>query len=109
MFRALGDATALVYETIEGSHHSPTTADIIRTIGVSRSATDNALATMESLRMIHRDGRQWKITSTGNLTSLAGRLGALADYQAQISRDRRERARWHAYLDRHNTPALQST
>ena len=109
VFRALGDAAALLYETIERTRHSPTTSEIIRATGISRSATDHALASMESLAMIHRDGRHWKITSTTNLTDLAARLGTLDDYQAQISRVRRERARWHAYLDRFNAQELQGT
>ena len=71
VFRALGDAAALVYEAIERGRHSPTTAEIIRTTGLSRSATDTALATMESLAMIHRDGRTWHIRETTNLTALA--------------------------------------
>ena len=108
VFRALGDAAGLVYEAIERSRHSPTTADVIRTTGISRSATDNALTAMKNLAMIHREGRHWKVTSTTNLTDLASRLGVLDDYQAQISRNRRERARWHAYLDRFNTPELHS-
>jgi hypothetical protein len=108
VFRALGDAAALVYETIERSRYSPTTADIIRTTGISRSATDHALAAMTTLAMIHREGRHWKVTSATNLTDLALRLGVLDDYQAQISRNRRERARWHAYLDRFKTAELQS-
>lgn len=100
VFRALGDAAALVYEAIERGRHSPTTAEIIRTTGISRSATDTALATMESLAMIHRDGRTWHIKATTNLTTLATRLGVLEDYQAQINHNRRDRALWHAYLDR---------
>lgn len=100
VFRSLGDVAALVYEAIERGRHSPTTAEIIRTTGISRSATDTALATMESLAMIHRAGRTWHIKATTNLTTLATRLGVLEDYQAQINRNRRERAIWHAYLDR---------
>lgn len=109
VFRALGDAAALLYENIERSRYSPTTAEVIRATGVSRSATDHALATMENLGMIHRNGRRWSVTASANLTNLAARLGVLDDYQAQISRNRRERARWHAYLDRFNMPTLQST
>lgn len=108
VFRALGDAAALVYESIERNRYSPTTAEIIRATGISRSATDHALAAMESLAMIHRAGRHWKISSTSNLTNLAARLGVLDDYQAQISRNRRERALWHAYLDRFINEELQS-
>jgi hypothetical protein len=100
VFRALGDASALVYETIERGRHSPTSAELIRSSGISRSTVEKVLTTMESLGMVHRDGRYWKITATTNLRALAERLGAIEDYQAQISRNRRERAAWHAYLDR---------
>ncbi|MDJ0321960.1 hypothetical protein [Pseudarthrobacter sp. PS3-L1] len=106
VFRSLGDTAALVYEAIERGRQSPTTAEIIRTTGISRSATDTALATMESLAMIHRDGRTWHMKATTNLTTLATRLGVLEDYQAQINRNRRERAQWHAYLDRLITSTL---
>ncbi|MFF1254463.1 hypothetical protein ACFVYC_18485 [Pseudarthrobacter sp. NPDC058329] len=100
VFRALGDAGALVYEAIERGRHSPTSAELIRSSGISRSTVEKALAAMEGLGMIHRDGRHWKITSTANLRVLAERLGVMEDYQAHISRHRRERAAWHAYLDR---------
>lgn len=99
VFRALGDATALIYEAIERGRHSPTTADLVRTTGVSRNACSAALAEMETLGMIQRQGGTWKIT-TVNLRMLAARLGVLDDYLAHISRNRHERAAWHAYLDR---------
>jgi DNA-binding transcriptional regulator YhcF (GntR family) len=100
VFRSLGDAAAIVYETIERGRHSPTSAELIRNSGISRSTVEKALAAMEGLGMIHRDDRRWKITATANLRALAERLGVMADYQAHISRNRRERAAWHAYLDR---------
>ncbi|WP_454812848.1 hypothetical protein [Paenarthrobacter nitroguajacolicus] len=99
VFRALGDVAALIYEAIERGRHSPTTADLVRTTGISRNAVAIALADMESLAMIKRHGRHWKV-ATVNLINLAARLGVLDDYQAHISRNRRERAAWHAYLDR---------
>jgi hypothetical protein len=104
VFRALGDPAALVYEAIERGRHSPTTVDIVRNTGISRNAVDNALADMASLGMIHRDGRQWKISASTGLTRLAIRLGVMDDVQAHISRNRKERAAWHAWLDRHQTP-----
>jgi hypothetical protein len=104
VFRTLGDPAALAYEVIERGRHSPTTAEIIRATGISRNAIDNALADMASLGMIHRDGRQWKISATTSLTRLAIRLGVMDDVQAHISRNRKERAAWHAWLDRHLTP-----
>ncbi|MFJ6378020.1 hypothetical protein ACIQH9_20160 [Pseudarthrobacter oxydans] len=100
VFRALGDAAALVYENIERGRHSPTSAELIRNSGISRSTVEKVLVAMEGLGMIHRDGRHWKITSTANLRVLAERLGVMEDYQAHVSRNRRERAAWHAYLDR---------
>lgn len=100
VFRALGDAAALVYENIERGRHSPTSAELIRNSGISRSTVEKALVAMEGVGMIHRDGRHWKITSTANLRVLAERLGVMEDYQAHVSRNRRERAAWHAYLDR---------
>jgi hypothetical protein len=104
VFRALGDPAALAYEAIERGRHSPTTAEIIRATGISRSAVDNALAEMAGLDMIYRDGRQWKISAATSLTRLAVRLGVMDDVQAHISRNRKERAAWHAWLDRHQTP-----
>ncbi len=104
VFRALGDPAALVYEAIERGRHSPTAAEIIRATGISRNAVDNALADMTALGMIHRDGRHWKITAGTGLTQLAVRLGVLDDVQAHISRNRRERAAWHSWLDRHHAP-----
>jgi hypothetical protein len=104
VFRALGDPAALVYEAIERGRHSPTTAEIIRATGISRNAVDNALADMTVLGMIHREGRHWKITAGTSLSQLAIRLGVLDDVQAHISRNRKERAAWHAWLDRHHAP-----
>ena len=100
VFRALGDASALIYEGIERGRRSPTSAELIRNTGISRSTIEKALTAMEGLGMIHREGRHWKIVATANLRSLAERLGVMVDYQAHISRNRRERAAWHAYLDR---------
>ncbi|UKA77648.1 hypothetical protein [Arthrobacter sp. FW306-07-I] len=103
VFRALGDATALVYEAIERGRHSPTTAELVRTTGVSRNACSAALVEMETLGMIQRQGRAWRVTNV-SLRALATRLGVLEDYQEHIHRHRFERAAWHAYLDRFRTP-----
>lgn len=105
VFRHLGDVAALVYEAIERARHSPTTADIVRAASISRNAVSTALADMEALGMVRRDHGQWKTVSV-SLNNLAARLGVLEDYQRQISRNRFERAAWHAYLDRFRTTAL---
>lgn len=52
----------------------PTTADVVRASGISRSAVDQALRTMEDLGMIHRDGGHWKVTAAADLHALADRL-----------------------------------
>ncbi|MFC4398280.1 hypothetical protein [Arthrobacter sedimenti] len=99
VFRHLGDVAALVYEAIERERRSPTTADLVRSTSISRNAVSTALAEMEALGMIQRVHGQWKTVAV-NLTNLAARLGVLEDYQSHISRNRFERAAWHAYLDR---------
>ncbi|RNL59194.1 hypothetical protein [Arthrobacter oryzae] len=106
VFRALGDVAALVYEAIERGRLSPTTAAIVRATGLSRTAVDTALATMSSYTMIERRHGHWAITAGTGLTDLARRLGALDDAAEQISRHRKQRAAWHAWLDRHLTPEL---
>jgi hypothetical protein len=106
VFRALGDVAALVYEAIERGRLSPTTAVIVRTTGLSRTAVETALATMSSYNMIERRHGQWTITAGTGLAELARRLGALDDAVEQITRHRRQRAAWHAWLDRHQAPNL---
>lgn len=108
VFRALGDPAALVYEAIERGRHSPTTAEIVRSSGVSRNACSAALAEMETLGMIRREGGTWRTTSV-SLRMLAARLGVLDDYLDQIRRNRHERAIWHAYLRRFLETHLEET
>jgi hypothetical protein len=106
VFRALGDVAALVYEAIERGRLSPTTAAIVRTTGLSRTAVETALATMTSYNMIDRRHGHWTITAGTGLTDLARRLGALDDAAKQITLHRKQRALWHAWLDRHETSDL---
>lgn len=106
VFRALGDVAALAYEGIERARHSPTTIELSRSTGISRNTLSDHLATMENLGMIRRHHGAWQINATTNLRQLAERLGATADYGAQISRYRKERAVWHSWLDRHRVPQL---
>jgi DNA-binding GntR family transcriptional regulator len=106
VFRALGDVAALVYESIERGRLSPTTAAIVRSTGLSRTAVETALAAMGSYNMIERRHGQWTIVAGTSLTALARRLGALDDAAEQITRHRKERAAWHAWLDRNLKPEL---
>lgn len=106
VFRVLGDVAALAYEAIERGRRSPTTADIVRSTALSRSAVDKALAEMATHNMIQRSNGRWTVVAATNLTALARRLGALDDAAEQITRHRLQRARWHAWLDRHLVPEL---
>ena len=107
VFRVLGDVAALSYEAIERGRHSPTTAELVRSTGISRTALTDALTHMETLHMIRRHHGRWEIVATTGLQELADRLGATEDRQEQITRYRKERAAWHAWLDRHLAPQLE--
>ncbi|MBG6218730.1 hypothetical protein IWX75_003217 [Arthrobacter sp. CAN_A6] len=107
VFRVLGDVAALTYEAIERAHHSPTTADLTRSTGISRTALRDALTGMETLGMIRRHHGSWQAVVSTNLLQLADRLGATEDRQEQITRYRHQRAAWHAWLDRHLVPQLE--
>jgi hypothetical protein len=107
VFRVLGDVAALAYEGIERARSSPTTADLTRTTGISRRALTDHLGRMEAMGMIRRHHGRWEVVATTNLTQLADRLGATEDREVQIIRYRKERAAWHAWLDRHLTPQLE--
>ena len=107
VFRVLGDVSALAFEAIERGRHSPTTADLTRTTGISRRALTDHLARMESLQMIRRHHGRWELVATTNLAQIADRLGATEDREVQLTRYRKERAAWHAWFDRHLVPQLE--
>ena len=109
VFRVLGDVAALSYEAIERGRFPPTTADIVRSTALSRSAVDKALAEMAAHNMIQRTDGRWFLVAAAGLNDLARRLGALDDAAEQITRHRLQRARWHVWLDRHFSPALSET
>jgi hypothetical protein len=103
VFRSLGPAAALAYEAVERSRHSPTTADVTRDARIARTTAETALAQMAAYGMIHRDREgRWHITATTSLAQLAHRLGADEDVAVQLTLHRKQRADWHAWLDRHN-------
>lgn len=107
VFRVLGDVAALAYEGIERGRHSPTTSDLASATGLSRRSLTDHLARMEALQMIRRHHGCWEIITTTDLMALADRLGATDSRQEQITRYRRQRAAWHAWLDRHLVPQLE--
>lgn len=106
VFRVLGDIAALVYEAVERGRHSPTTAELVRGTGISRTAVDKALITLSHHRLLQRRNGRWMLQRGTDLTALARRLGALEDASEQITRHRKQRAVWHAWLDRYLLPAL---
>ncbi|PSS43172.1 hypothetical protein C6401_13870 [Arthrobacter woluwensis] len=102
VFRALGDHAALVYEAIERTRYSPTTADLIRASGISAGTVRQVLDIMTGLGMIHRcTDLTWSITHTTSLGLLAMQLGVDVDVAEQIRLYRIQRRRWHDWLDRH--------
>ncbi|WP_235830798.1 helix-turn-helix domain-containing protein [Arthrobacter cheniae] len=106
VFRVLGNVAALAYEGIERARHSPTTTELASTTRISRNTLSGHLSTMENLGMIRRHHGAWQINTTTNLRQLADRLGATDDFSTQLTRYRKERADWHAWLDRHRVPQL---
>ncbi|WP_427019245.1 hypothetical protein ACQCSX_21225 (plasmid) [Pseudarthrobacter sp. P1] len=106
VFRALGDIAALAYEAIERDRLSPTTAEIVRSTGIGRTAIDQALTTMAGLSMIERRHGTWHILHTMNLTQLADWLGVQEVYEEHKRRVRKERAAWQAFLERRREPAI---
>ena len=101
VFRALGAPAALVYEAVERSRHSPTTAEIVRATGMSRPTVAKELATLAELAMIERHHGTWRLVHTTTLASIAEWLGVQDDYEAQLRLIKAQRRQWHAHLERH--------
>jgi DNA-binding transcriptional ArsR family regulator len=107
VFRALGAPAALVYEAVERSRHSPTTAEIVLATGMSRPTVAKELATLAELAMIERDHGTWRLVHTTNLGTLAGWLGVQEEYEAQLRLVKAQRRIWHAHLERFMEPVIR--
>ena len=101
VFRELGVPEALVFEVLEQASTPLPVRDIVSATGLSRTATNDALAVLQSWRLGRITGGLWQISpgiSDTYLEALSERLGVGELVLAQISRYRTERAEWHAWL-----------
>lgn len=106
VFRALGAPSALVYEAIERSHHSPTTAEIVRTTGLSRPTVAKELIILAELSMIDRHHGSWQILHTTNLGKIAQWMGVQEECERQAALIKEQRRQWHVYLERFLEPTI---
>lgn len=106
VFRALGAPAALVFEAIERGRHSPTTADLIRSTGMSRPTVAKELTALAELAMIERHHGAWRLIHTTSLLTIAEWLGVQDEYEEQRRLVKIQRSRWHAYLERHHDPLI---
>lgn len=101
VFRELGVPEALVFEVLEQATTPLPVRDIVTETGLSRTATNDALAVLQSWRLSRVTGGLWQTSpaiSDTYLEALSERLGVAEMVLAQISRYRTERAEWHAWL-----------
>lgn len=105
-FRELGLPAAFVYEALE---HSPvlSTAELVRTTRLSRSAVNEALDVLAAWNLVARStGKFWSIVTATSLRQLAEHFGVLEAVAAQLQRYRQERIIWREWLARNvNTVA----
>ncbi|MFS0703239.1 MarR family transcriptional regulator [Cellulomonas sp. 179-A 9B4 NHS] len=102
-FRELGHVAAFVFETIEAGR-AATVLDAARAAGVSRSAAHDAVEALHAHGLVDRthDGLAAR---PDRLLIVAEQLGVLEVVAAQLRRHRLERARWRAFLERHDADA----
>jgi hypothetical protein len=99
VFRALGPVPALVFEAIEADR-AHTIGALVAATGIARSAVHDAVDTMTAHGLVERrDGVL--VALPHQLLLVAELLGVLEVVVAQIRRYATQRARWHAWLARH--------
>ena len=107
VFRELGLPAAFVYEALEQSAVPQTTAAIVRTTRLSRTAVTEALEVLAAWKMVQRDpSRNWSVVQGTSLRDLAEQFGVLEAVAAQLHRYKIERIIWKEWLSRNvNTVA----
>jgi len=106
-FRELGHVAAFVFEAIEAGR-ADSVLSAARAAGVSRSAAHEAVETLHAHGLIVRAPTGW-VARPDRLLVVAEQLGVLDVVAAQIRRHRKERGRWHAFLERHTGVDVDST
>ncbi|MCG2623011.1 MarR family transcriptional regulator [Arthrobacter sp. I2-34] len=100
VFRELGLPAAFVYEALEHSPTSLSTAELMRITGLSRPAVAQALESMAAWNLVQRDDN-WSVVAATSLRAVAELLGVLEAVAEQLARYRAERAAWREWLARH--------
>ncbi|GAA4376993.1 MarR family transcriptional regulator [Paeniglutamicibacter cryotolerans] len=96
VFRALGVVAAFVYEALEQG--MKTAPEIMRSTGLSRSATQDALAVLEGHHLAVKAREGW-IETGANLRFLADLLGATDDVEQQRNIYAQQRFLWVSWLN----------
>ena len=103
-FRELGHVTAFVFEAIE-ARRADTITTLVGAVGMARATVSAAVDTLLAYGLAERrDGRLH--ARPAQLLVVAELLGALEHVAAQVRRHAEQRARWHAWLARHEDHAL---
>jgi DNA-binding transcriptional ArsR family regulator len=101
VFRALGLPAAFVYEALEHSPVSLSTADVVRATRLSRTAVTEALEILAAWNMATRGKtRGWSVVASTSLRELAEHLGVTEAVAAQLHRYRTDRILWREWLAR---------
>ncbi len=102
-FRELGHVTAFVFEAIE-ARRANTITTLVGAVGMARATVSAAVDTLLAYGLAERrDGRLH--ARPDQLLVVAELLGALEHVAAQVRRHAEQRARWHAWLARHQDHA----
>lgn len=102
-FRELGHVAAQVFEAVEIGA-ARTIGELASVVRCSRSSCYEGVEILLAHGLLERvDGRL--VAHPERLLRVAEQLGTLEVVRAQIARYRADRARWHAYLERHDPNA----
>lgn len=96
VFRALGVVAAFVYESLEQG--LKTTPEIMRSTGLSRSSTQDALGVLEEHHLVIKVKAGW-IETGANLGFLADLLGATDEVEQQRNIYAHQRFLWVSWLN----------
>lgn len=97
-FRELGLPAAFVYEELENSTGPLQTSELVKATGLGRSTTHRALETLASWGLAQWGKNGW-VLGTACLKACAELLGVIEAVIRQQSLYKKQRVRWHAWLE----------
>lgn len=97
-FRELGLPAAFVYEELENSGDPLQTSDLVEATGLGRSTTHRALETLASWGLARWNKTGW-VLGSACLKACAELLGVIEAVIRQQSLYKKQRVRWHAWLE----------